>query len=202
MNTLLQNLRAKARAFARDDAGVNLIEFAFAAPFLLALLLGTSSFLESENASTTVGKATSTVSDLISQAPAVDQNAVKDAFAAARYMTPSKSKMLIYVAGIQLSETDGPVVLWAVANDKDMDGLNMPEVGSIYDRMPDDLKDKNNNSFVVVTHGYMEYEPLFGARYLPGGDKIAKYSYTNYFVPRVSITTLCDACEQDFSEDD
>ncbi|MEL6784072.1 MAG: hypothetical protein AAFO61_06565 [Pseudomonadota bacterium] len=201
MKNLFQRLCGQARAFARDDAGVNLVEFAIAAPFLLALLLGTSSFLESENASTTVGKATATVSDLISQAPTVDQNAVKDAFAAARYMTPSKSKMLIYVAGIQLSETDGPVVLWAVANDDDMDGLALPAPGSTYDRIPNDLKNTNNNSFVVVTHGYMEYEPLFGARYLPGGGKIAKYSYTNYFVPRVSITTLCDACEQDFSED-
>ncbi|MEM9734473.1 MAG: hypothetical protein AAF903_13450 [Pseudomonadota bacterium] len=198
MTRFLHDLNDKFRAFAKDESGVNLVEFAFAAPFLLALLLGTSSVLNTENASTTVGKATSTVSDLISQAPAVDQNAVKDAFAAADYMVPSSAKLLLYVAGIQLSESTGPVVLWAVTNREDMKGLDVPSVGQVYDRMPDDLKNRNNNSFVVVTHGYMEYATLFGSDYLPGGEDKAKFNYTNYFVPRVSITTLCDACAQDF----
>lgn len=191
---------SKLRAFARDEAGVNLVEFAFAAPFLLAMLLGTSTLLEIENSSTTVGKATATVADLISQAPSVDEAAVKSAFAAAAYMTPSNAKLEVYVAGIQVDEDNGAVVLWTAANSNTMEGLEVPEVGSVYTAMPEDLQDENK--FIVVTHGYMSHEPLFGANYLPGGKKKAAYEYTNYFVPRVSITTLCDECEQTFEDDD
>ena len=49
-------LAQKIREFARDNRGVNLIEFAFAAPFIMALYLGTLTAIDMEASSGQVVK--------------------------------------------------------------------------------------------------------------------------------------------------
>ena len=181
-------LAQKIREFARDNRGVNLIEFAFAAPFIMALYLGTLTAIDMEASSGQVGKVTSTVSDIISQSPTVDKFAVKNAFDAAGSLVSNAQNLEIYLAGIQITEDGTPVVLWSTANKDTLSTLSLPPAGSVYDRLPDDLK--NREGFIVATRGKMSHTTLFSP------DK-KYYEYSNYFVPRVSILTLCDACQQE-----
>lgn len=192
-----KGLMAKLRAFKDDERGINLVEFAFAAPFLLVLMAGSSTVMELENASSTVGKVTATISDILSQSPAVDNFAVSNAFKAADFLVPKSSNFQAYVAGIQITAAGSTVVLWATQNQKEV-SLNVPVAGDVYDKLPEGLKD--NEGFVVVTRGRMDYAPTFGGDYLKSANGVANFEYANFFVPRVSVETLCNACEQVFPE--
>ena len=198
------SLRRKISQFFKNEQGVNVVEFAFAAPFLIALYVGMSNVIEMEQNSSRVGKVTSTVADIISQAPAVNSFAVENAFNAAEAMLPDASRFEMYLAGVQITDDLEPVVLWATGNRNNLSKLNLPSPGSLYNKLPSDLKKREG--FIVVTHGVMSHKSVY-SKDLHGKDFTKKgdnneagenlYEYSNYFVPRVSILTLCEACQQE-----
>ncbi len=190
-------INSKLNRFSDDSSGVVSVEFAFITPFLLLLWLGSISLIDIENATTEVGKVTSTVADILAQAPELNENTVDNAFKASKALIGKdrQGDLEMYVAGIRITKNDpnnpnevgSTQVVWSRGSN--LKTLTLPSMGNSYN-LPMGLR--MNEGFIVTTHGKLEHVPLYASEY-SAASKV-EYEYQNYFTPRNSLETECTSC--------
>ncbi len=196
--------------FARDNGGTSAVEFALTAPFLLAMLLFTIAANDSVNASTEVGKVTMAVADIISQSPTVTRDVIDSTFGAVDLMVNAtrKANLELYVTGVEIFADGSTQVLWSRDNGN-LSSLTKPSPGDPYELPPEIL---NGAGFIVSARARLSHTnvvtssgiaagkqgsignvPTVGAILPKMGE--SEYDYESNFVPRTSILTSCDNCD-------
>lgn len=200
-------LRKNIQHFFRDDSGTNAIEFAFMFPFLLALLLFITTANDAVNASTEIGKVTVAVADILSQSPSITKETIDATFDAADLLVGDgrTARLELYVVGLEVLPDESVAVLWSRDNGN-LTSLSKPSPGDNYTLPPEVLK---RPGFIVSARARLNHTPLpnhadIGAsnmEELGGVPLITKvisgdmtYDYESNFVPRSSIATTCDDC--------
>lgn len=194
-------IKSKLTRFLQDTNGLATIEFAFTVPFLLLLWLGAVSVIDMENSSTEVGKVTSTVADILAQAPEVTEETVDNAFLASQALLghARKADFEIYVAGIRITKIDPldddevgtATVVWSRGSN--LSTLSAPAPGTTFAL---DTSLKKRVGFIVATHGKLKHVPIYADQYAAFGetDHTVYYEYKNFFTPRNSVETVCIDC--------
>lgn len=179
--------RHHIRVFRQDESGVSALEFALVAPFLLSLWLGMVTILDTEHATTKIGKVSATVADIIAQAPQVDSAYINAAFDAGKAMLgdTEAGSMKQIVAGIQVDKKGKQTMLWHCGRNYGSGEL-APAAANI--KLPSHLLQQEG--FIVASYAEYKHTPLYGDQFI--GEH--KYEYLNYYVPRVSLQTLNSGC--------
>ena len=174
--------------FRRDESGISAVEFALVSPFLLGTWIGLAAILDTENATTKVGKVTATVADMIAQAPVANSDFINASFNAGKAMLGNveNDNLKIYVAGLRINTDLEIEVVWICGRNFSGDAMSSA-VENI--DLPSQLKQAPG--FIVASYGEYTHSPIYGNKI--GGDNT--YKYNNYFVPRHSLETLNDGCD-------
>ena len=195
--TVKQWITSRLGKFSGDAEGAITIEFALTVPFLLALWLGAISMIDMENATTEVGKVTSTVADLLAQAPEINNQSIDNAFLASQAIIGGnrKNDLQMYVAGVRITKDDSDdddeigvaTVVWSRGSN--LTSLSLPQENTEYELNDGLLK---REGFIVIAHGRLAHTPLYASTY--GSKTENHYEYVNYFSPRNSLETSCTNC--------
>lgn len=162
--------RARARlllagdAFLREVRGVAAVEFAFIAPIMLLLFVGTIELSAGVSVNRKLSRLSSTVSDLVTQSQtltATDITNIMDA--STKVMYPYTDTVSIVLTGISIDGSGTAKVAWSRAKN----GTPLT-TGSTYANVP--AKIKKPNTFLVAAKVATTYTPSFGW---------AQYSATN-----------------------
>jgi Flp pilus assembly protein TadG len=149
-------LMMSADAFLREARGVAAVEFAFIAPIMLLLFVGTIELSAGVSVNRKLSRLSSTVSDLVTQSPTLTSADVTNIMAAAsKVMYPYTDEVTIVLTGIGIDNTGTPKVAWSKA-------LNTTPltVGGTYSNVP--AKIKKPNTFLVAAVVKTTYTPSFG----------------------------------------
>ncbi len=154
--------RARARllltcdAFMREARGVAAVEFAFIAPIMLLLFVGTIELSAGISVNRKLSRLSSTVSDLVTQSQTLTSTDVTNIMnASAKVMYPYTSTVGIVLTGINIDGSGTPKVAWSRA----MNGTPLT-VGATYANVP--AKIKKPNTFLVAARVSTQYTPSFG----------------------------------------
>lgn len=193
--------------FLRDDRGTNAIEFALVFPFLIAMLLFISSANDSVNASTEIGKVTVAVADILSQSPSITKETIDATFDAADLLVASgrTARLEMFVAGLEVKADQSVEVIWSRSNGN-LTSLSQPNPGDSYTLPPEILvrpgfivsaraRLNHTNLIKRTSIGASEMQEVGGVSLITkviGGD--LTFDYESNFVPRSSIETSCDDC--------
>ncbi len=186
-NTIKKN--AGMTRFVNSETGSVAVEAGFILPFMMALWLGLVTMIDMQNASSEVGKVTSTVADILTQAPSTTSLDIDCAFQAGdALLHPDHAGSLqMYVLGVKIEDGENTVE-WA--RGKNLSFAPLPEVGQPYTAFPPELL--NSDSFVIIAHGRLSHKPIFGKEFME--NETATYDYANFFVPRSSHEIECADC--------
>ncbi|MEN0040951.1 MAG: TadE/TadG family type IV pilus assembly protein [Pseudomonadota bacterium] len=188
------------RRFRKDERGISMVEFALISPALLSMYLGAIVVTHMEHASTSVGKVTSTVADIISQSPVIDRDIINGAFRAGDAMMAERyaDELEIVLTGVIVEPVPGDNsnnperrgrVAWTASHQRRT--LSQPGRGAAYP-LPEWAKKRNG--FFVAAKGRLKQTPLYGDYFSVGADGKMTYDYESLFVPRSSLQTECSNC--------
>ncbi len=154
--------RAKARllmagdAFAREVRGVAAVEFAFIAPIMLLLFVGTIELSAGVSVNRKLSRLSSTVSDLVTQSQTLTVADITNIMnASAKVMYPYTDTVSIVLTGISIDASGTAKVAWSQAKN----GTPLT-VGTTYGNVP--VKIKKPNTFLVAARVATQYTPSFG----------------------------------------
>jgi Flp pilus assembly protein TadG len=146
--------RGVAQRFGRDEAGVIGIEFAFIAPVLALMLLGTATLFNLMRDNGRCEKATFTIADLLSRQPTVNDTGLANMFQLFLKMTPASADSrtmrmtsIKKAAGkftVDWSYAVAPLVKMTTAG---IPTASLPEIA-------------DGDSFIIV-ESHVAYRPLF-----------------------------------------
>ncbi len=143
-------------AFRHETRGVAAVEFAFIAPILILLLVGTVELSSGVAVNRKLSRLSSTLSDLVTQSQSLTNNDVNDIMdASAKVMHPYTSQVKIVLTGITVDAGGTAKVAWSKA--KNATPLN---AGATYSAVP--VKIKKPGTFLVSAKVSTEYVPAFG----------------------------------------
>ena len=143
-------------AFIREARGVAAVEFAFIAPIMLLLFVGTIELSAGISVNRKLSRLSSTVSDLVTQSQTLTSTDVTNIMAAsAKVMYPYTDTVSIVLTGINIDSTGTPKVTWSKAQN----GTPLT-VGANYSGVP--TKIKKANTFLVAAKVTTTYTPSFG----------------------------------------
>jgi Flp pilus assembly protein TadG len=143
-------------AFIREARGVAAVEFAFIAPIMLLLFVGTIELSAGVSVNRKLSRLSSTVSDLVTQSQTLTTTDVTNIMASsAKVMYPYTAQVSIVLTGISIDNTGTPKIAWSQAQN----GTPM-NVGAIYSGVPDKIK--KANTFLVAAKVGTTYTPSFG----------------------------------------
>ncbi len=151
----------------RDEAkGVAAIEFAFLAPLMLLLYVGTIEISSAVSANRKLSRASSTLGDLLTQVECVSDNTLSDMVKIIDdIMYPYENSVGISIAGILVKGTKAEVQ-WSRAF-----GSTAAANGSAY-TVPSKIKTDGN--FLVAVKMDMQYTPTVGWLSSPSAGKLEK----------------------------
>jgi Flp pilus assembly protein TadG len=162
MNFREQLKRGKARllmtadAFRREVRGVAAVEFAFIAPIMLLLFVGTIELSAGVSVNRKLSRLSSTVSDLVTQSQTLTSTDVTNIMGAAtKVMYPYTDQVGIVLTGISIDNSGTPKVVWSKAQN-----ATPLTVGATYANVP--AKIKKANTFLVAAVVTTTYTPSFG----------------------------------------
>jgi len=152
--TIKNKITRPFRRFQKDNQGVAAIEFAYIAPLLIVLWLGTIELSLALTIDRKVSRIASTVADLLTQIEVIDEQGVTDILEISEdIMFPYNADPNIVVSGV-LIENGTARVVWSRTNS----GL-AHSVGTIF-TVPDQIR--IDGSFLVVAEVSAEHDPLVG----------------------------------------
>jgi Flp pilus assembly protein TadG len=154
-NGLLRLAVASAR-LRTEVRGVAAVEFAFLAPIMILLLVGTIELSAGVSVDRKLSRASSTISDLITQSDSLttaEVDAIIDV--AAKVLYPYSDQVTIIVTGITIDKFGVATVSWS----RSEPAGNEKTVGSSYP-VPADIV--RNKSFLVSAKVTTSYSPSFG----------------------------------------
>ena len=154
MKARLESLRLAVSAFRDDIKGVAAIEFAFIAPLMLLLYVGTIEISGALSANRKLSRVSSTLGDLITQAECFTDPVLNDIIKIADdIMYPYSNTLKIRLSGV-LVESGTAKVQWSRGY-----GMNPLAKGSIY-TVPNKIKIDGN--FLVAARIQTTYTPAVG----------------------------------------
>lgn len=155
---MLTNLAGRMRRafgnFARAKRGVAAVEFAFVAPIMIVLFIGTLELSNSISTSRKLSRLSSTLADLITQGQRLttsDVDAIMDV--SSKIMYPYEDQVKMIITGIQISNNQAKVV-WSRARN-----ATAYSVGQSY-TVP--TKIRTNDTFLVAAKVSTTYKPTVG----------------------------------------
>lgn len=201
--TLKQKLKSgvalvqfKVESFKKEAEGVAAIEFAFLAPLMLLMYIGTIEVSSAVSANRKLSRSASAIGDLVTQVDeCVDNTTMADIVKIAdNIMKPYDNPFQILVVGIDIAADGTNQVAWSTPHN----GAAAPPLGSQY-TLPTQIA--NNEGFIVAAKLTMAYTPTFGWANFSNND----ISFTNsainmeeelYLRPRIggSITGNVASC--------
>jgi len=145
-----------ARRFGDDRSGLAALEFALILPIMVALYLGGVEIGDALTIKRKVTSVTSSLSDLVTQAKALDDKDMNNIFdAAASIITPyDENKLRIRVSGVAIDSKGKATVAWSDARN------DTPLAKKSVVALPDGVNQKD--SFIVTTEVHYNYQPTFG----------------------------------------
>lgn len=149
-----ERLRGALGAFRRDGRGVAAVEFAFVAPIMIVLFVGTLELSNSIATSRKLSRLSSTLADLITQGQRLttsDVDAIMDV--SSKIMYPYGDEVKMIITGVQISNNKATVV-WSRSRN-----ATAYTAGQNY-TVP--AKIKTNNTFLVAAKVSTTYEPTIG----------------------------------------
>ena len=181
----LSRLRGRMSRFASDAKGTASVEFVIIAPFFIAMFLGLAAAAQGQNMSTKVAQVAATVSDVISQAPALSKAQIDAAMKAGEAIAGANdaNNIEIVVAGVIVNNNGTTQVAWA----RGVNSNSIPTVGAPY-TLPPDLT--SESGFVVAAKTAYTYVPNVGTAFVPSFNLDSEF----FYIPRVSTTTVCNDC--------
>jgi len=201
--TFARSSGAAARRLLRSRQGVAAIEFAFIAPVLLILYFVTIEFSHAIETNKKVGRAASTIADLITQQPTMTAGNL-DAImqiGQSSLQPYNRSTLSIYATGINISNDPTPQVTVAWSRQM-VNGSNGPDPAEkIGDEttVPDALK--IGGTFLVRVETKLDYRPIIAwtadqrqkLGLLSAFDNIDMAEHY-YLRPRMSNAIPCNDC--------
>jgi len=170
--------------FSKDEKGVAAIEFAFLAPLLLALTLGSIEITQSVWADGKVEQATSTIGDLVSRTPIMtDDELMNLGEAGPLVLRPNPQNDLNFTVTSIIGCYDDPdpeatnrtlnfYVLWSKVWEGGQLSNSTYQVDDEFDKQPEGLQ-INDGETLIVTEGLYNYAPTIarkvGTSYEMGG---------------------------------
>ena len=143
-----------ARRFARDERGVAAVEFAFIAPLLIVLFVGTMELSAAASASRKLSRVSSTLSDLVTQNQTLTTTDLENIMnASSKIMYPFTDDLKITLTGITIA-SGAAKVEWSRARN-----ATAPAKGTNY-TVP--TKIRKDGTFLVAAKVEMSYAPAFG----------------------------------------
>lgn len=190
--SLLRNTLGPLRRLLRDRRGVGAVEFAIIAPLLIGTYIGAFELSLGFTVSRKVARASSAVSDIVSQA----QNNVSKAFldgmknVAKNILVPyDSSDYELRITGIQVNGTTEGTVVWSRGWSDQSESATVPYAANSVTSVPADLDAVN--AFVVRTELIVNHQlALFGAD-AAGTIPLSK---TSYYRQRFGTTIKCTDC--------
>jgi Flp pilus assembly protein TadG len=180
--------RASLSGFWRNRQGAAAVEFAYLAPVLLLMLLGTIEFGRAINIDRHFTDATATAGDLVSReewlgttSGNAEQNLDGMMQSIEHLMSPydaSSLKLTIYSVRASTTDADDTKVEWAYS----YNGKDALERCDLYE-LPDGLIDKGGSTIVVESN--FLFKPLF-ADFVPGITGNMLWTDKSYHSPRNS----------------
>ena len=198
MNSLFSNCRSSVlvNRYLKDSKGVAAIEFAFIAPVLILLFIGTLEISYAVAVDRKISRVSSTIADLITQDTTFTVAELNDLYeVSARIMKPYNepaANLKISVVGITIENNEAKVD-WA----HPFQGGEKPAVGSIY---PVPANIKINDTSLLTAKVTLDHKPAFSfIGYQNGGLKFDSSSISlseqMYLRPRISTTGVeCVDC--------
>ncbi len=143
-------------SFRRETRGVAAVEFAFIAPILILLFVGTIELSAGVSVNRKLSRLSSTLSDLVTQSQALSANDINDIMdASAKVMHPYTDQVKIVLTGVTINSSGNATVAWSKA--KNSTALNP---GATFTGVP--TKIKKPGSFLVSAKVSTQYVPAFG----------------------------------------
>ena len=153
-------------AFRRETRGVAAVEFAFMAPILILLFVGTIELSSAVSVNRKLSRLSSTLSDLVSQSQSLTAADVEDIMnASAKVMYPYEDQVKILLTGINIDNTGTAKVAWSKA--RNMTSLT---VGATFSGVP--TKIKKPSTFLVSAKVQTQYTPAFGWPHYDSGTAV------------------------------
>ena len=155
----LRDMRARVLLAAdrfRDEArGVAAVEFAFIAPIMLLLFVGTIELSAGVSVNRKLSRLSSTLSDLVTQSQTLTANDINNIMdVASKVMHPYEDTVNIVITGIEIDNNQAKVDWSCARNDTKL------AAGTTYAGVP--TKIKKNGTFLVAAVVKTSYTPSFG----------------------------------------
>lgn len=140
----------------RDEArGVAAVEFAFIAPIMLLLFVGTIELSAGVSVNRKLSRLSSTVSDLVTQSQSLTSSDVQSIMeVSSKVMHPYTDQVKIVITGLTISNGQARVDWSCAQNDSKF------AKGSIYNGVPSKIK--TNGTYLVAAVVKTTYTPSFG----------------------------------------
>ena len=149
-----KRLRGAPGAFRRDRRGVAAVEFAFVAPIMIVLFVGTLELSNSIATSRKLSRLSSTLADLITQGQRLttsDVDAIMDV--SSKIMYPYGDEVKMIITGVQISNNKATVV-WS--RSRNTNGYSAGQNYTVPARI------MTNNTFLVAARVSTSYKPTIG----------------------------------------
>lgn len=190
MPALLTRLLEAGRRFRNDRKGVGAVEFALIAPVMIVLYIGSLEISVAMSVNKKVARASSTISDLVTQEGDVDKAFLKDMIDVAEsVITPFRiDNLRVNITGIEIDSSGLARVAWSWNENN-----GRPYAAGSLVSIPAQLVD--GNTFLVRTELAMDYPLLL---VLPGLEDVdvkkLNLSKTTHMRPRIEDEITCSDC--------
>lgn len=146
-------------AFRRESRGVAAVEFAFIAPILILLFVGTIELSSGVSVNRKLSRLSSTLSDLVTQSQSLTSNDITNIMkASSKVMYPYTDQVKIVLTGIEIANGTAKVA-WSKSQN-----TAALTAGATFPGVP--VKIKKDGTFLVSAKVSTQYIPAFGwARY-------------------------------------
>jgi Flp pilus assembly protein TadG len=198
MNNSIRRLREKMSKFAGDNRGVAALEFAMIAPLLITMYLGTMEISSGLQMNKKVGRAASTVGDLVAQLDATQLNkdALESILRIGKAVTQpySLTQPKVTVTGIEIDAGGNPKVAWS--RELSTTGtFSKPYLAGAAAIVP--LKVKIASTFLVRVETTLAYKTLTSwsiSRSAGENYGLINMAETYYLRPRVTVSSTSFPC--------
>jgi Flp pilus assembly protein TadG len=187
------------KRFRKDKTGAAAIEFAFIAPLLITMFLGTMEISQGVEINKKVARSAGVIGDLVGQNSELTMSELQDLMEVGKAILQpyNRSAMSVTVSLIEIDEDANPKISWSYG----WDGENfvMPQAAGANTSVPANLKIAD--TFLIRVTTDLEYLPITSWSIQKnkgtgsGAYASIDMSETYHLRPRVADTVLCSDCD-------
>jgi Flp pilus assembly protein TadG len=185
--------------FRREASGAAAIEFAFIAPLLITMFLGTMEISQGVEINKKVARSAGVIGDLVGQNNALTMDELEDLMEVGKAILQpyNRSAMSVTISLIEIDNNADPKISWSYG----WDGENfvMPSAAGSATTVPANLKIAE--TYLIRVNTALEYLPITSWSIQknkgtgPSAYASIDMSETYHLRPRVADTVLCSDCD-------